>query len=111
MAQPVKKKIQEIHPDLMTEKPFRTLLIDGTSLLMMCFKDDTRNSDGVHYGGVYQFLSQLRKQFEKVDPAYCYVFFDDTGRILHRQKISGKIDDSAFQCRMFLIKRCFDSHM
>lgn len=77
MAQPVKKKIQEIHPNLMTEKPFRTLLIDGTSLLMMCFKDDTRNSDGVHYGGVYQFLSQLRKQFEKVDPAYCYVFFDD----------------------------------
>lgn len=77
MPQPVKKKIQEIHSDLIKEKPFYTLLVDGNSLLFMCFKDATVNSNGVHIGGIYQFLLQLRMLLSKINPDYVYVTFDN----------------------------------
>ena len=77
MPQPVKKKIQEVHPDMIQEPPFRTLLVDGNSLLFSCMADDKINSDGIHYGGVFQFLLQLRMMITKGEFQYIYVFFDN----------------------------------
>lgn len=77
MAQPVKKKIQEIHPEAVKEAPIYTLLVDGNSLLFSCFADDKVNSDRIHYGGVFQFLLQLRMMLQKKVFDYIYVFFDN----------------------------------
>ena len=77
MAQPIRKNIQEVHPELIKEESEYTLIIDGGSLLFTCFGDDKVNSDGVHYGAVYQFLLQLRMQLAKKDYDYVYVFFDN----------------------------------
>ena len=77
MPQPIKKKIQETHPEMIQEKPFYTLLIDGNSLLFSCMADPKVNSDGIHYGGVFQFLLQLRMIMSKREFDYIYVFFDN----------------------------------
>lgn len=77
MAQPIRKKIQEEHPNLIKEEDIYTLLIDGGSLLYACFADGKASSDGVHYGAIYQFLLQLRMQLSKKDFDYVYVFFDN----------------------------------
>ena len=55
-----------------------TLLVDGNSLLRMAFRDDKINTRGIHYGGVFQFLLQLRMMLQKTDGRvdYVYVFFD-----------------------------------
>ena len=76
MAQPVRKNIIEIHPEL-SEKTTYTLLVDGTNMLKICCKDDRINTDGIHYGGVFQFLLQLKILLQKKDFDYVYVFFDD----------------------------------
>lgn len=78
MPQPVRKKIQEEHAELVSEEPIYTLLIDGNSLLFLSFADDKTNEDGVHYGGVYQTLLQIRKMMQRKDFDYVYAFFDDT---------------------------------
>lgn len=77
MPQPIKKKIQETHPEMIQEKPFYTLLIDGNSLLFSCMADPKVNSDGIHYGGVFQFLLQLKIIMSKREFDYIYVFFDN----------------------------------
>ena len=77
MPQPIKKKIQEIHPEMIQEPPFRTLLVDGNSVLFSCMADDKVNSDGLHYGGIFQFLLQLRMMITKGEFQYIYVFFDN----------------------------------
>ena len=77
MGQPIRKKIQEVHPDLIKEPPFRTLLVDGGSLLFNSFGNLTMNSDGVIVGPIKQFLTQIRTQLEKSEFEYVYVFFDD----------------------------------
>lgn len=77
MPQPIKKKIQEIHPEMVQEKPFYTLLVDGNSLLFSCMADPKVNSDGIHYGGVFQFLLQLKMIMSKREFDYIYVFFDN----------------------------------
>ena len=77
MPQPIKKKIQETHPEMIQEKPFYTLLVDGNSLLFSCMGDPKVNSDGIHYGGVFQFLLQLRMIMSKREFDYIYVFFDN----------------------------------
>lgn len=77
MGQPVRKQIQEVHPDTIKGQPIYTLLVDGNSLLFSCFADDKINGDGVHYGAVYQFLLQLRILMQKKDFDYVYVFFDN----------------------------------
>lgn len=77
MPQPIRKKIQETHPDMIQEKPFYTLLVDGNSLLFSCMADPKVNSDGVHYGGVFQFLLQLKMLMSKREFDYIYVFFDN----------------------------------
>ena len=77
MPQPVRKQIKEIHSDIIQEPPFRTLLIDGNSLLFSCFADPKVNSDGIHYGAVFQFLLQLRIMITKGEFQYIYAFFDN----------------------------------
>ena len=77
MPQPIKKKIQETHPEMIQEKPFYTLLVDGNSLLVSCMADPKVNSDGIHYGGVFQFLLQLKIIMSKREFDYIYVFFDN----------------------------------
>lgn len=77
MAQPIRKKIQEQHSGIIKEAPFYTLLIDGNSLLFNCMADDKVNSDGVHYGGVFQFLLQMKIIMSKRAFDYVYVFFDN----------------------------------
>lgn len=77
MGQPIRKKILDSNPNAEKEKPFYTLLVDGNSLLFMCMRDETRNSENVHVGGILQFLIQLKKIMEKRNFDYVYVFFDD----------------------------------
>ena len=60
MAQPVRKKIQEEHGELISEQPIYTLLVDGNSLLFFSFKDEKVNIDNMHYGGIFQFMLQLK---------------------------------------------------
>lgn len=77
MVQPVRQIIKEKHHDLLDETVF-TLLVDGNSVLRQSFKDSRVNTNGVHYGGVFQFLLQLREFFKRVSGKidYVYVFFD-----------------------------------
>jgi 5'-3' exonuclease len=84
MGQPIRKKIQEVHADLIKEPPFRTLLVDGNSLLYKCFADTKVNSDGVIVGPITRFLTQIRLQLEKGEFEYIYVFFDIEGSGLLR---------------------------
>lgn len=75
MAQPVRQTIKEAHPNAGVESIY-TLLVDGGSLLRQSFKDNRVNTNGIHYGGVFQFLLQLRMMMQKKDFDYVYVFFD-----------------------------------
>lgn len=87
MGQPVRQIIKETHPEL-SSKPFYTLLIDGNNLLKQSMIDSKVNSDGIHYGGIFQFLLQLRILLTmdyKYD--YVYVVFDDTDSGILRYQI------------------------
>jgi 5'-3' exonuclease len=86
MAQPVKKQIIEKHPEL-SEKQEYSLIVDGTNLLRISFKDERINTDGIHYGGVFQFLLQLKILLQKKDFGYVYVFFDDEKSGILRYRI------------------------
>lgn len=77
MAQPVRQKIQEAHPEL-TSKPIYTLLIDGNNLLRISMVDSKVNSEGIHYGGIFQFLLQIKLRLKDYKYDYVYVVFDDT---------------------------------
>lgn len=84
--QPVKHSIIKKHPEL-SDKPIYTLLVDGTFLLRHSFQDTRINTDGVHYGGVFQFLLQLKILLQKKDFNYVYVFFDDEDSGILRYQI------------------------
>lgn len=77
MAQPVRRQIQEMHPNLIKDETYYTLLVDGNSLLFSSFADTKVNSRGEHYGGIFQFLLQLRMIMQKRTFKYVYVFFDN----------------------------------
>ena len=77
MGQPVKRIIRNIHSDLIKKDRYTTLLVDGNSLLFNSFKDDKVNSDGVHYGAIFQFLLQLRIQLDKREFRHVFVTFDN----------------------------------
>lgn len=77
MGQPVRKIIQETHPEL-SAKPFYTLLIDGNNLLRICMVDSKVNSDGIHYGGIFQFFLQIKMLMNTIRYDYVYVVFDDS---------------------------------
>ena len=74
MAQPVRRIIQDIHSDLLKDETYYTLLVDGNSLLFSCMADTKVNSNGEHYGGVFQFLLQLKMIMQKRTFKYVYVF-------------------------------------
>lgn len=86
MPQPVRKNIAEIHPEL-SEKTTYSLLVDGTNLLRISFQDPRINTNGVHYGGVFQFLLQLKIMLMKKEFDYVYVFFDDEDSGILRYQI------------------------
>ena len=86
MAQPVRKSIKEQHPEL-GEPSTYTLLVDGTNLLRISFVDDKVNTQGVHYGGVFQFLLQIKLLLKKKNFDYVYVFFDDENSGILRYRI------------------------
>lgn len=75
--QPVRKTIKEVHGSLIKESPTLTMLVDGNSLLFSSFADDKVNSEGVHYGAIFQFLLQLRIQLTKRQFDKIVVTFDD----------------------------------
>ena len=85
MAQPIKKVIQEAHPEVNIH-PFLTLLVDGTNLLRISMADTKINTNSVHIGGIFQFLLQLKMLLKKYDFSYVYVFFDDefSGELRYR---------------------------
>lgn len=85
MAQPIKKIVKEAHN--ITETKIYTLLVDGNNLLRLSMKDDKVNTKGEHYGGVFQFLLQLRMMLQKKSFDYVYVFFDGHCSGLKRYKI------------------------
>ena len=72
-----KKTIKEVHGSLIKEPPTLTMLVDGNSLLFSSFADDKVNSEGVHYGAIFQFLLQLRIQLTKRQFDKIVVTFDD----------------------------------
>lgn len=75
MAQPIPKKVMLANN--LEEKPTYTLLVDGNSLLELSWRGDPRiNSRGVHIGGIFQFLLQLKILLAKRDFDYVYVFWD-----------------------------------
>jgi len=75
--QPISKIILAKHPDVITEKKTYTLLIDGDSLLQLAWNADTKvNTRGEHYGGVFQFLLQLKLLISKRPFDFVYVAFD-----------------------------------
>lgn len=87
MGQPVRNNIKELHPEL-TNKPFYTLIVDGSNLLKISMIDTKVNSEGVHYGGIFQFLLQLRILLTmdyKYD--YVYIVFDDSDSGILRYQI------------------------
>ena len=87
MSQPVRQTIQATHPEL-GAKPFYTLIIDGNNLLRQSMADEKVNADGLHYGGIFQFLLQIRMMLTsdyKYD--YVYVVFDDTDSGILRYQI------------------------
>lgn len=77
MGQPVRKIIQESHPEL-ASKPFYTLLIDGNNLLRQCMADTKINAEGIHYGGIFQFFLQIKLMMKDLRYDYVYVVFDDS---------------------------------
>ena len=76
MSQPIPKKIKEIKPDA-DIKQFTTLLIDGSNILeLSSCADHTLSSDGMDYGGVFQFLLQIKLLLQKGNFRYIYVMWD-----------------------------------
>ena len=66
-----------MHSDIIKGETYYTLLVDGNSLLFNCMADTKVNSRGEHYGGVFQFLLQLKMIMQKRTFRYVYVFFDN----------------------------------
>lgn len=88
MGQPVRKNIAETHPEATQEKIY-TLLVDGNNILRKAMSDTKTNATGIHYGGIYQFLNQLRKMMQKYGQKidYVYVVFDDENSGILRWEI------------------------
>lgn len=75
MRQQVSKKIHSNYKDLVEEKIY-TLLIDGHNLLKICMSDPKVDNNGVHIGGIIQFLIKVRQMLLRKDFDYVYVFWD-----------------------------------
>lgn len=75
MRQQVSKKIHDTYKNLVEDKIY-TLLVDGHNLLKICMADPKVNNNGVHIGGIVQFLIKLKTMLLKKDFDYVYVFWD-----------------------------------
>ena len=85
MAQPIPKRIKKIKPEA-DVKPFTTLLIDGSNILELSSSaDHTLSSSGMDYGGVFQFLLQIKMMLQKGNFRYVYVMWDAelSGQLRH----------------------------
>ena len=85
MSQPIPKKIKEIKPDAGV-KQFTTLLIDGSNILeLSSCADHTLSSNGMDYGGIFQFLLQIKMLLQKGNFRYVYVMWDSSqsGQLRH----------------------------
>ena len=85
MAQPIPKRIKEIKPEA-DVKTFTTLLIDGSNILELSSSaDHTISSSGMDYGGVFQFLLQIKMMLQKGNFRYVYVMWDaeSSGQLRH----------------------------
>ena len=85
MSQPIPKKIKEIKPDAGV-KQFTTLLIDGSNILeLSSCADHTLSSNGMDYGGIFQFLLQVKMLLQKGNFRYVYVMWDSSqsGQLRH----------------------------
>ena len=87
MGQPVRKTIQETHSSLIKDETYYTLLVDGNSLLFNCMADTKVNSRGEHYGGIFQFLLQLKMIMQKRTFKYIYVFFDNEYSAINKKAV------------------------
>ena len=86
MGQPVRKNILETHPEL-SVKPIYTLLVDGNCILRQAMADTKVNSEGIHYGGIFQFFLQIKLMMKDYKYDYVYVVFDDTDSGILRYQI------------------------
>jgi hypothetical protein len=93
MGQPVRQIIKEIHPEI-NEKLTYTLLVDGNMLLRLSFKDESVNNDGIHYGGIFQFLLQLKILLQKKDFDYVIKDTPPLGSVIDAAVIAKKCDAS-----------------
>ena len=76
MAQPIPNKIKEKNLSF-TEKPFNTLLVDGSNIMEVAFNaDKTISSNGKITGPIFQFLLQIKLLLAKANFRYVYVFWD-----------------------------------
>lgn len=84
MNQPVPKIIKKNY--IIEDKSIYTLLVDSNSLLEHCFHGCKKiNSEGVEYGGVFQFLLQLKILISKKAYDNVICFWDgDLGGNLRR---------------------------
>ena len=85
MSQPIRKSI--VNGGNVSLEPIYTLLIDGNNLLRQSFADEKINSDGVHYGAVFQFFLQIKLLLRKKNYDYVYVTFDDEDSGIMRYNI------------------------
>lgn len=74
--QPIPKTIQQNNPNFGI-KSFNTLLIDGSSLLEICFySNKSQSKDGKNVGAVIAFFVQMKILLNKGNFRYVYVFWD-----------------------------------
>ena len=86
MSQPIRKDIKEKIGE--PEKKIYTLLIDGNNLLRQAMVDTKVNGNGIHYGGIFQFLLQIRMLLTgDYQYDYVYVVFDDSDSGILRYEI------------------------
>lgn len=75
MRQNVSKKIKETYKDLV-DPVIYTLLVDGHNLLKLSMSNPKVNNEGVHVGGIIQFMTIIRMMLLRKDFDYVYVFWD-----------------------------------
>lgn len=77
MSQPIPQHIMDKHGETFGKKKITTLLIDGSNILELSSSADKRiSSEGKIYGGIFQFLLQIKLMLRKGNFRYVYVFWD-----------------------------------
>lgn len=90
MGQPIPKKIKEIKPDAGV-KQFTTLLVDGSNILeLSSCADHTLSNNGMDYGGIFQFLLQIKLLLQKGNFRYVYVMWDGINSGQMRYKLNSQ---------------------